>query len=451
MALPSDFDLIVVGSGTAGTGIATRCARRGWRVALAEAREPGGTCALRGCEPKKVFWTLADAMERAQRLAPHGVAGGEALRLDWGAAQAFKHSFTDPVPGNRAAALREAGVTLLEGTGRFLAPDLIGVGTARLRARHVVIATGAVPAPLPIEGADLLATSDDVLDWPAVPRRLILLGGGYISFEIAHLTRRAGAEVTILQEDDRPLSAFDAELVDRLVAWTRTLGIDVRMNCRAEAILRRGAGYAVRAAGGETFEADAVVHGLGRVPALAGLDLEAGGVPVEKGRLQLDEVLRSVGNPRVFAAGDAAQRGPALTPVASEDARAVAATLLEGEGHRPDHSLVPSAVFTLPPLAMVGLTEAAARQQGLAYEVRRGDMAAYQSVRRTGEAAAAFKLLVEPGGQGRLLGAHLLGPEAPEVINLAALAMRAGTPVTELRHMMTAYPSAGSNLASMLG
>lgn len=445
----ANFDLIVLGSGTAGFGVAKRCREAGWRVALVESRDFGGTCALRGCEPKKTFWTLAEAAERARRLAPHGVAHGEAVTLDWPAAQRFKRSFTDPVPASRLAALEEAGIEAIQGAPRFVAPDAIAVDGHRLQARHILIATGAAPAVLPIEGAEHLSTSDDFLDLEAMPDRLVFLGGGYISFECAHLAVRAGAAVTILEGGDQPLAPFDPQLVAQLVAHGERLGIAVETGCKVSAIERHGGCLRVLCENGRSFAATMAVHGLGRHPAIGALDLDAGGVAAQDGRLQLDDFLRSTSNPRVFAAGDAAGQGPALTPVASQDADVVARNLLEGCNHRPDYRVVPSVAFTLPPLASVGLTEAAARKAGQGYELRQGDMAEFQTVRRTAEPTAAYKLLLEPGS-GRILGAHLLGPEAAEVITLFAFAMRFGVDAAGLRAMMTAYPTGASNISNML-
>ncbi|KAA2213416.1 dihydrolipoyl dehydrogenase family protein [Teichococcus oryzae] len=449
MAQDDGFDLIVLGSGTAGTGVARRCRAAGWRVALIESREFGGTCALRGCEPKKTFWTLTDAMERARRLAPHGVVGGEAVAMDWAAAQRFKRSFTDPVPQRREEDLEQAGIVALQGQARFTAPDALELGGRRLVARHVVIATGAHPARLPIEGAELMATSDDFLALEALPPRLLLLGGGYISFEIAHLAARGGSQVRILQADRTPLAPFEQSLVERLVRRSRDMGIAVELEAEVSALRRVADGLEVICQDGRTFQAEMVVHGLGRRPALEGLGLEAAGVTVEKGRLVLDAHLRST-NPRIFAAGDAAAQGPALTPVASHDARVVASNLLEGCRRRTDYSVVPSVVFTIPSLASVGMTEKVAKEAGVAYELREGDMADFMSIRRTGEPAAAYKIVLEKGG-GRILGAHLLGPDAAEVITLFGFAMKAGMDAAALSELMTAYPSGASNISSMLG
>ncbi|WP_160000419.1 NAD(P)/FAD-dependent oxidoreductase [Roseomonas sp. 18066] len=443
------YDLVVLGSGTAGVTVAQRCREAGWRVALIENRDFGGTCALRGCEPKKVFWTIAGAVERAQRLAPHGVAGGAALRFDWAAAQRFKQSFTDPVPAQRRESLEAAGIEAIEGQPRFVAPDALEVAGRRLVARRFLIATGAHPAPLSIEGAAQLATSDDFLDFPEMPDSLLFIGGGFIAFECAHLAARAGAKVRILEAAERPLEKFDPDLVDRLVAHGRTLGIELVTGFKAKAIHPEAGGFRVEGATGDSFQAARVLHGLGRVPALDGLQLEAAGVTLEKGHLPLDEFLRVRGNERIFAAGDAAGVGPALTPIATHDAKAVARSLLEGCTPRPEQGPVPSAVFTLPPLAGVGLTEAAAREAGQAYELRQGDMAEFQSVRRMAEPCAAYKLLLEPGSE-RLLGAHLLGPEAADIISLFGLALRQGMDAAALRAMITAYPTGASNISAML-
>jgi glutathione reductase (NADPH) len=450
MAASVPLDLLVIGSGTAAGAVAQRCRAAGWRVAIAEAREFGGTCALRGCEPKKTLWTIAEAAGRAHRLANSGLAGGEHVAVDWHALMAFKRSFTDPVPERLAKAFAEAGIEVIHGTARFIGPNAMEIAGRRLEVHHILIATGAEPKPPPIRGAELLATSDDYLSLPELPRRLVMLGGGYISFECAHIAARAGAEVTILHADDRPLAHFDQDLVRRLVEHSRRLGIKVELNCRAAAVEREAGGYTVAAEDGRRFATDFVLHGLGRVPNLEALDLAAGNVAVEKGRLRLDRHLRSVSNPAVFAAGDAAAQGPQLTPVASHDADVVARNLLEGCRHEPNYSGVTSVVFSIPPLASVGLTEDVAREKGVQFELKQGDMADYQSVRRTGETAAAFKLLLEPGS-GHVLGAHLLGPQSEEVINLFALAVRLRLPARELRGMLTAYPSGASNISSMLG
>src|SRR4051812_8660288 len=190
------YDLVALGTGTAATGVARRCRAAGWRVAIVDERPFGGTCALRGCEPKKTLWTVAEACDRARRLAGAGLCA-EALRIDWPALMAFKRSFTDPVPGRRPEEYARAGIAALRGAARFVGPNAVEVeGVGRLEARHVLIATGAEPARLPIAGAGLLRTSDDVLELDRLPESILFVGS-YASFELAHITARAGARAVM--------------------------------------------------------------------------------------------------------------------------------------------------------------------------------------------------------------------------------------------------------------
>lgn len=446
-----EYDLVVLGTGTAGSGIATRCARAGWRVAIVESRAPGGTCALRGCDPKKVLVGAAEVIDAFARL--HGKGPDGQVRVDWRALMAFKRTFTDPYPDKKVRALEEAGIELVRGAGRFVDRTIVEAAGRRLSSRHIVVATGAHPAPLGIPGAELVLTSDDFLELETLPPRIVFIGGGYISFEFAHVAARAGAHVTILHRAARPLEGFDPDLVQQLVAHTRSLGIDVRTDTtvtRIRVTASRIEVGAEHAGADEWFGADLVVHGAGRVPAIDGLGLEAAGVAYTPQGLTLTEQLQSVTNPAVWAAGDADGSGPALTPVAGHEAQVVAANLLgDTPPPRPDYGVVPSVVFTVPPLARVGLLEEDARSRGLDVEVRSGDMATWYTARRLAEPAAAYKTIVDRG-TGHIVGAHLLGGHAAETINLFALAMRGRVAARALKQTLFAYPTAASDVAYML-
>lgn len=443
-----EYDLAVIGTGVAATAVARRCRSAGWRVAVIDSRPFGGTCALRGCDPKKVLWTLAEAADRNRRLADAGLSGRSGA-FDWPAAMAFKRRFTEPVPEERENAYRAAGIDGYHGAARFTGPTRLDVAGREVAARHVVIAAGAVPRPLAFPGAERLASSDRFLDLDALPGRLVFVGGGYVSFELATIAARAGAAPVILHRSERPLKAFEPDLVDRAVAAARQAGIEVQLECPVAGVdaMPDGA-LRLRCQDGRAFGADLAVHGAGRVPDLDGLDLDAAGIARDdKGRLALDDHLRSVSNPAVYAAGDAAQKGPPLTPVASLDAEVVAANLL-GEARRPVYRGVPSVVFTIPPLAAVGLGEAAARGSGRRVRVNGGDASDWYEARRDGT-VAAYKVLIDDDS-GRILGAHLLAPEAPEVINLFALAIRLGLKAEDLGRLVSAYPSWSSTISYML-
>lgn len=445
-----DYNLVIIGSGTAAQVAAGRVREAKWRVAVVDERPLGGTCALRGCDPKKVLIAGTEPLAAARRLRGKGVAGE--LRVDWPALMAFKRGFTDPVPGKQEQRYRQAGIDVYRGHARFTGANTVAVGGDTLQGRFVLIAAGARPVALKISGAEHVMVSDDFLELASLPRRIAFVGGGYIAAELSHIAARAGAEVTVLQRGPRLLTGFDPDLVGWLMERFRDLGIDVRLSTAVTQVEKSGAGFAVQGeADGRPvrIDADLIVHAAGRAPDIAGLDPAAAGLEVERGRLRLNEFLQSVSNPAVYAAGDAAQTGPPLTPVSSHDAKAVAANLLEGNRQRPNYAGVPSVVFTIPPLARVGMLEAEARARGVKCRVKSGRMSDWYSARRLGEPVAGFKTLIEEGS-GRVLGAHLLGPHADEMINLFALAIRHGLTARQLADTVFAYPTGASDIGYML-
>lgn len=446
------FDLVVIGTGTAASGVAHRCRAAGWSVAVVDERPFGGTCVLRGCDPKKVLRRAAEVVDAARLFHGKGVAD-PGLAVDWPALMEFKRGFTDPVPPARAKALAEKGIATLKGTARFVDSTTITVGADRFEARHVVIASGAKPVPLAVPGAESVITSDEFLELELLPQRVLFIGGGYISFEFAHIAARAGAEVVVLDRGERPLKAFDADLVAMLVERTRELGVTFHAQAEVLGVEEADTGRHVTAVidgADKRFETDLIVHGAGRVAAIEALELDKAGVKADRRGVEVNEYLQSTNNPAVYAAGDAAATdGPPLTPVAGLEARAVAANLLDGNHATPDYTGVPSVVFTIPELARVGLTEAEAEAQGLSVSCKLSDTRGWYTVRRVGETHAAAKVLTERDSK-RILGAHILGPEASEVINLFGLAMRSGLSADALRNLVSAYPSAASDIGYLI-
>lgn len=444
------FDLIVIGTGTAATTVARRCRAAGWHVAIVDERPYGGTCALRGCEPKKVLVAVARAVDSVRRLQGKGIDGRVSVR--WPDLMRFKRSFTEPISEQKRSALADQGVATFHGHARFVGPTTLRVGDDELEARHVHIAAGAKPAGLPIAGREHLTTSDQFLELESLPSRILFLGTGYISLEFAHVARIAGANVTMLEMMDRALSDFDPWLVDLLVERTRRMDVALHLSTKVERVEAQPDGLLVRATSGQeerTFEVDMVVHGAGRVPALDGLDLDAGGVERDEEGVVVDAHMRSVSNPAVYAAGDAAKGGLPLTPVASLEAEVVADNLLDGNRRRIEYPVIPSVVFTTPPLASVGLRVEEAKSLGKRFETKQGRTSHWHSSRRAGEDFAGYTILVEEGTH-EILGAHVLGPEADGIIDLFAMAMQAGLTTEQLENMMFAYPTHGSDLLSML-
>jgi glutathione reductase (NADPH) len=447
-----NFDLAVIGTGSAASQAAHTCRAAGWQVAVVDSQPFGGTCALRGCDPKKVLVGVAELVDLSRRMQGRGV-GAQALTLDWPELMRFKRGFTDPVPSSRERGFAEAGIRSLHGTAHFVNANRLQVGEESLVARHFVIAAGGRPTPLGIAGDEHLVTSTDFLELDQLPDRIVFVGGGYIALEFAHIASRAGSRVTILHRGERPLERFDADLVERLVRATEALGIELRVRHAVESVEKVGAEFRVHASTGSgraTFAADLVVHAAGRVPDLDDLCLEAAGVHREKRGVVVNEYLQSVSNPAAYAAGDAAASpGLPLTPVAGLEGRTVAANLLKGNHRKADYRATPSVVFSLPPLAAVGLSEEAARDAGLRFHVHQGDTSDWYSSRRLNERHSGFKVLVEEATD-QILGAHLLGPHADEVINLFAVAMRGGLPASMLKETLYAYPTSASDLRYML-
>ena len=447
------FDLVVIGGGNAGVAAAGVARRAGWDVALVEEDLLGGTCPNRGCVPKKVLVAACEVVDHARRARSHGVTGE--LRIDWDALQARRRSIVEPIPRSTEASLVERGVELVRGRARFVAPRTVAVGDRHLVGRKVVIATGSTPRPLSFPGADLVATSDELLAMPRVPRTAAFVGAGVIGMELAHVLARAGCERVILLElAPRALPQADADVVDVLVAHGRTLAIELRTNVQIRAVAREGGGegdagrFAIEL-DGERLVVDRVFHGAGRVPRLDGLDLAAAGLTLERGRVALGLDLRCTEDRDVAIVGDAAPGLPQLSPLATSLGRLVGRNLVEDRADAPDLAAVPSCVYTIPTLAQVGLTEERARERGLDVTVKRTDgMTGWISARTHHETCASAKVLI--GRDGQLVGAHLLGHGAEETIHLFAMAMRHRISAADLAAGDAAYPTFSSDVKWLL-
>lgn len=452
--MAKQYDAAIVGTGTAATVTAMQLKAAGWQVAIIDSRRFGGTCALRGCDPKKVLVQAATAVDHARRMRGSGISGE--VRIDWTELMAFKRSFTDPVPEKRERSYADKGIEAYHGQARFTGKNTLEVDGQTLEAKHIVIASGAEPAKLGIPGEEHLVTSEQFLALDMLPKRIVLVGGGYIAAEFASTAARAGAHVTILQHGSSMLKQFDPDLVSWLMTSFQAQGIEVHTQTSVGAIEKTADGYLIYGTeqgqpDGRSIkiEADLAVHAAGRKPRFDFLHLEAAGIAVEKGRLQLNEYLQSVSNSAVYAAGDAAQMGPPLTPVSSHDAKVVAANLIKGNHVTPNYNGVPSVAFTIPPIAAVGLTEAQAKIKGIKVRVKSENASDWFTARQAREPVYGFKVLVDEETD-RVLGAHLVGPHVDEVINLFALAIRHGLTAEDMKTTMFAYPTGASDIGSML-
>ena len=450
--MSNSYDLIVIGAGMAGIAAANKGASAGWRVAIVDSLPYGGTCALRGCDPKKILRRGAEIVDSARLL--HGKGIDEAgLAINWPDLMKHKHGFTDPVPQRMEADLGSNGVDTLHGHARFTGPNGIDIDGTGYTADRFLITTGARPRPLKFSGHEYVIDSTDFLELPTIPERILFIGGGFVSFEFAHIVARAGSRAVIVDRGQRPLKGFDADLVELLITRGRDAGIDLRRSAEITQIAISEQGYVVtveREGIIETIETDLVVHGAGRVAELGSLHLDAAGVEWSDRGVTVTGHLQSTTNSAVWAAGDSADTpGMPLTPVAVSEATVAASNMIKGTSTIPDYSGIPTAVFTIPELARVGLSEAEAEEQGIDLKVRYSDTSGWYSNYRIGESTAAAKILIDRSND-QIVGAHLLGPEYGELINTFGLAIKLGLTTRQLKSATAAYPTVGSDLGSML-
>lgn len=446
------YDLIVVGAGMAGVAAANKCAATGWHVAIIDALPYGGTCALRGCDPKKILRRGAEIIDSARLLRGKGIDDA-GLSINWADLIKHKHGFTDPVPQNTENRLARNGVDTLHGEVRFTDANTVQIAGASYAAAHFLIATGARPRPLDFPGHEHLVDSTEFMDLESLPPRILFVGGGFISFEYAHIAARAGSAATILDRGPVPLKRFDPDLVELLISRSAETGIEMQRATTVTSIVKTERGYQVtgeRSGQVETREFDLVVHGAGRTAEVSGLDLDAARVEWDQHGVRVAAHLQSTTNPAVYAAGDAANSpGMPLTPVAVAEAKVAASNMLKTTTTAPDYAGIPTAVFTIPELARVGMLEQEARDQGIDLDVRYHDTSGWYSNYRIGETTAAAKILIDRNSD-RIVGAHLLGPEYAELINFLGLAIKLDLTTRQLKSMTAAYPTVGSDLGSML-
>lgn len=445
------FDVVVLGGGVASQSIVYRLRDAGKSVAVVDAGPLGGTCANAGCDAKKPYVNAAQRVLQSRAMLGHGLTGG--VQLDWKALVEFKRSFTHPVPGITRQEMRNAGIEVFEGEPRFDDLHTIAVNDQTIRGEQIVIATGGQPRPLDLPGGGVEHTidSNDFLELDELPPRVAFVGGGYISMEFAGVAAVAGSKVTVLQSGAYPLNRFDRDAVRVLLSSYADLGIDVLTRRHAVCVKKRPAGgYRVLFAGdAPPIEADLVVAAAGRVPSVEHLGLESVGIAYGSAGIRVDDQLRSLSHDHIWAAGDVADNGRApLTPTASEDGRVVAHNLTNDKPRSQITTPVVSVAFTLPPIAGVGLTESDAAEHCGPVEVIQGDMSRWKHFRQQGEKHAYFKLIF--CDQQTLRGAHLVGHESQEVINVLGLALGERCDRQTLSEMTFGYPTVAFNLISKI-
>lgn len=446
--------MLVVGAGAAGESVAIAAAKAGKTVAITEGRAYGGTCPLRGCDPKLVLHAAAEAMFHVDRLRGKGFTS--APGFSWPDLMAWKRTFTEPVPEGARKKMKEHGIEVYREYAAFVDPHVMQVGDEQLKAETIVLATGMKPAPLDIPGNEFLYTSDDFLEMDDLPAEMIIIGGGYIGTESAHVAGALGCRVTLIVSESVPLDKFDNDLSRLLLESDQRRGMKFQLNSKATAVREKGDRFEVDVEDEDgkltTLTTDRVLHCAGRVPNTKKLQLDAAGIGyTDSKKIKVDTKLRT-NLAHVYAIGDCSDSGLPLTPVGGYEASIVNANLFEGGDESADYYPIPTVAFCLPGMASVGMTakEYEKLPAGHTVEVFHKDITDSYHARHLNSPVYAYKLFVDTE-RDILLGAHLLGPGAPEMINMLYLAIKEKTRVSRLRKLLYTYPTACSTVKSMLG
>ena len=441
-----DFDLLVIGAGSGGVRASRIAAGHGARVAVAEEYRVGGTCVIRGCVPKKLLVYgshFAEDLEDARRFGWQI----EGKTFDWAVLRDNVAAEVDRLNGLYQNTLDNNQVTTLLGHARIIDAHTVEVDGQRHTAGTILIASGARPFTPDIPGAEHGITSNDVFHLPTLPRRMVIAGAGYIATEFAGVFHELGVDVTLINRSETILRGWEPALSDRLLQISMAKGLNFKLNCRLERVEKTEAGLVLHFADGKTMETDVVLWALGRVPNVEGLGLEDVGVALnEKGAIAVDADNRT-NVPTVFAVGDVTDRVQ-LTPVAIREGHSFADRQFGEKNWHVDYNAIPSAVFSNPPLGSVGMTEAQARNAYGQVKIYTSDFRPMKNVLAGRNERALYKLVVD-AATDRVVGAHMIGPDAPEILQAVAIAVKAGLTKAQFDDTMALHPTMSEELVLM--
>jgi glutathione reductase (NADPH) len=449
-----DFDLFTIGAGSGGVASSRRAGEYGAKVAICEELRVGGTCVMRGCVPKKLLVYAASYSEHFEDAAGFGWEVGTPT-LDWAKLMAAKSAELDRLEVIYRRLLSDSKVELIEGRGKLVDAHTVEVGGRRYTAKYILIATGGWPELPNIPGIEHVITSNEALELPALPQRIAIVGGGYIGVEFAGIFNAAGSKVTMLLRGDNVLRGFDGEVRERLAEEMRARGVEIMTQVGVQSIARRSSGAlsVLLDNDDELLEVDAVLYATGRVPNSRGIGLEEVGVElrpegngVGAGGVAVDEHNRTT-VPNIFAIGDVTDRIN-LTPVAIAEGRALAETLFHEHPLIVDRRNIPTAVFSRPPVACVGLTEQQARAQHDAIDVYSGRFRPMKATISGRKEHVLVKLVVDRPS-GVVLGAHMVGDDAPEIIQGLAVAIKCGATKRDFDGTLGIHPSSAEEFVTM--
>ena len=443
----ADFDLFVIGAGSGGVRAARVSAAYGARVAIAEEHKVGGTCVIRGCVPKKL---LVYGAHFAEDLDDAAMFGWDVptKRFDWQVLRDNVLAEVSRLEGAYTDTLTNHDVTIFHERAELTGPNSLRLASGKeVTADKILIATGATPVMPAMDGIEHAISSNEVFHLDQLPKRIVIAGGGYIANEFAGIFHQFGSHVTLVNRTDVMLRHYDQQIVDRLMQISLRKGIDFKFHATIEKIEQRDGTLHVSMTGCDDIEADRVLFATGRKPNTNGLGLEAAGVEIgPKGQIKVDADNRT-SVPSIFAVGDVTDRIQ-LTPVAIREGQAFADTFFGNTPTQVDYGCVPSAVFSHPPLAGVGMTEGQAREKLGQVKTYTSDFRAMKNVLAGRNERSLYKLVVD-GSTDRIVGIHMIGPDAPEILQAAAIAVRGKLKKADFDATVALHPTMAEELVLM--
>ncbi|WP_326523602.1 glutathione-disulfide reductase [Sphingomonas sp.] len=444
-----DYDLFVIGAGSGGTRAARVSAAHGARVAVAEEYRVGGTCVIRGCVPKKLLVYGAHFAEDLKDAQRFGWRVPSAPEFDWKCLQENVLAEVDRINGAYTSTLESHSVEIIPERAVVTGPNSVKLAGGReVTAERILIAVGARPAVPECKGSEHGITSNEVFHLDAIPRRVLIAGAGYIANEFAGIFHQFGAHVTLINRSDVILRSYDAQIRDRLLQISMMKGIDFRFHAEFAGIEKQADGsLKVSMTNHDPVEVDCVMFATGRVPNTEGLGLESAGIELDaKGAVPVDEDSQS-SCPSIYAVGDVTNRVQ-LTPVAIREGQAFADTVFGGKPTRVDYDCIPAAVFSHPPIAGVGMTESEAKQKLGNVRVYTSDFRAMKNVLANRNERCLYKMICE-AETDRVVGLHMIGPDAPEILQAAAIAVKARLTKADFDATVALHPSMAEELVLM--
>jgi len=442
------FDLIAIGGGSGGLAVAEKAAQFGKRVAVIESRKIGGTCVNNGCVPKKVMWYAANLAHAVDDANDFGIPASRGA-TDWHKLVRGRDDYIRMITNYWDGYVVDSGITRVDGAARFVDAHTVEVDGRRYSAEHIVIATGGRPIVPPIPGAALGITSDGFFELAEQPRRVAIIGAGYIGVELAGVLRALGSEVSVVALEARVLETFDEMISETLMEEMGKQGIELHMSFQVAGLAQTASGIALDASNGERLDGfDTVIWAVGRAPNTHGLALERAGIETRANGIVPTDGYQNTNVPGVYAIGDITGRTP-LTPVAIAAGRRLAARLFDGQPEsRVDYDNIPSVVFAHPPVGTVGLTERQARERHTKVTVYKTDFTPMRHALSPHGVTTAMKLVCA-GDEQRVVGIHLIGDNVDEMLQGFAVAVKMGATKADFDNTVAIHPISAEELVTM--